>query len=202
MIIIGGIYSGVFSPTEAAAVVVIYAWRSTSDLSRIALEGSSSALVEAGSTSGSVMFIVASASLLAWVLNYFEAAQEASRLLLSATGNKMDPVVSHQRDHPDRGLSPGRHLHMYLLLPIVLPVALRLGVDPNHFGIIVVVNLAIGQITPPVGVNLFVACGISKISLGEISQGVWPLVAAEAVALLLITFIPALSLALPGWVGG
>lgn len=203
VIIIGGIYSGVFSPTEAAAVVVVYALAVDLLVYReLRWKDLPSAVVEAGSTSGSVMFIVASASLLAWVLNYFETAQEASRLLLSATGNKWILLLVINAMILIAGCLLDAISIMYLLLPIVLPVALGLGVDPNHFGIIVVVNLAIGQITPPVGVNLFVACGISKVSLGEISKAVWPLVAAEAVALVLITFIPALSLALPGWVGG
>ncbi len=198
VIIIGGIYSGVFSPTEAAAVVVVYAllvdlliyrelrWR---DIPK--------ALTEAGSTSGSVMFIVTSASLLAWVLNYFEVAQEASGLLLSITEQKWLLLLLINAVVLIAGCLLDAISIMYLLLPIVLPVALRLGVEPNHFGIIIVVNLAIGQITPPVGVNLFVACGISRTSLGDISRGVWPLVVAEGIALLFITYLPELSLVLP-----
>jgi len=198
VIIIGGIYSGVFSPTEAAAVVVVYAlaidllvyrelrWR---DVPR--------ALTEAGATSGGVLFIVASASLLAWVLNYFEVAQEASALLLSITEQKWLLLLLINGVILIAGCLLDAISIMYLLLPIMLPVTQQMGVDPNHFGIIVVVNLAIGQITPPVGVNLFVACGVSRVSLGEISRGVWPLVAAEAMALLLITYLPSLSLLLP-----
>ena len=85
----------------------------------------------------------------------------------------------------------------YVLLPILLPVVRALGIDLVHFGVIMTVNMAIGQITPPVGVNLFVACGIAKISMREISRAVVPMVAAQSVALLVITYWPDLSLWLP-----
>ena len=147
------------------------------------------------------MFIVASASLLAWVLNYFEIAQETSRLLLSVTQEKWLLLLLINAIVLIAGCLLDAISIMYLILPIVLPVAVQLGIDPNHFGIIVVVNLAIGQVTPPVGVNLFVACGISKVSLGDISKSAWPLVVAEIVALLLITYCPGISMLLPGWIG-
>jgi C4-dicarboxylate transporter DctM subunit len=84
----------------------------------------------------------------------------------------------------------------YIFIPIFMPVVRELGVDPVHFGIIVTINLAIGQITPPVGVNLFVASRIGGVGLGELSRAVLPLILAEVVALLLVTFVPALSLCL------
>jgi C4-dicarboxylate transporter DctM subunit len=82
----------------------------------------------------------------------------------------------------------------YVLLPILLPVVRSLGIDLVHFGVVMTVNLAIGQITPPVGVNLFVACGIAKISMREISRAVVPMVVAQTAALLLISYWPGLSL--------
>lgn len=198
VIIIGGIYSGVFSPTEAAAVVVVYALAVDVLVYReLRWKDLLSALCEAGATSGNVMFIVASASLLAWVLNWFDVVQEASEILLSLHMHKWITLLLMNAIVLVAGCVLDAISIMYLLMPILIPVAQKLGVDPNHFGIIVVVNLAIGQITPPVGVNLFVACGVSRTGLGEISRAVWPLIAAEVAALLLITFMPALSLALP-----
>jgi C4-dicarboxylate transporter DctM subunit len=85
----------------------------------------------------------------------------------------------------------------YVLLPILLPVVMALHIDLVHFGVIMTVNMAIGQITPPVGVNLFVACGIAKISMKEISRAVVPMVVAQVIALAVITFWPDLSLWLP-----
>ncbi len=89
----------------------------------------------------------------------------------------------------------------YIFVPILLPVATALGVDPVHFGIITTVNLAVGQVTPPVGVNLFVACAVGHVTLSQLSRAVLPIVAAEIVALLVITFVPALSLWLPNLLG-
>jgi len=82
-------------------------------------------------------------------------------------------------------------------VPLFLPVLTKLGVDPVHFGALMTVNLAIGQITPPVGVNLFVACGISGVEPRQVSRAVLPLIGAEVLALLLVTFVPQLSLWLP-----
>jgi len=86
---------------------------------------------------------------------------------------------------------------LYIFTPIMLPVALALGYDPIALGVVMTVNLAIGQVTPPVGVNLYVACGISKISLKEISKSVGPFVIASVVVLLLITYLPEIILFLP-----
>ena len=85
----------------------------------------------------------------------------------------------------------------YIMIPIFLPILGHFGINPVHFGIIMTANLAMGQITPPVGVNLFVASSISKVPVKEISRAVLPLLIVEAIALLLITYIPSLSLALP-----
>lgn len=83
---------------------------------------------------------------------------------------------------------------LYIFTPLFAPVALELGIDPIHLGVVMIVNLAIGLFTPPVGVNLYVACGIGKISLEDISKGIVPCLIAELVVLLLVTYIPAISL--------
>ncbi len=88
-----------------------------------------------------------------------------------------------------------------VLSPILLPIAMQFGVDPIHFGLIMVVNLAIGFITPPLGVNLFVTCGIAKISLEDISKAILPWVFLMVVLLMLLTFVPSISLALPRLLG-
>jgi len=84
-----------------------------------------------------------------------------------------------------------------ILAPIFLPLIIQMGIDPIHFGIIIVVNTAIGQVTPPLGVNLFVACGISKITLESISKAVIPFIVAMIVALILITYVPSVVMYLP-----
>lgn len=91
---------------------------------------------------------------------------------------------------------------MYILLPILLPVASRMGVDLIHLGCIMVFNLAIGLVTPPVGVNLYVGCGIAKIKLKEICRAVMPLIIASVLALLLVTYVQPISTLLPSLLGG
>ncbi|MBD3293850.1 MAG: TRAP transporter large permease subunit [Armatimonadia bacterium] len=90
----------------------------------------------------------------------------------------------------------------YIFLPVLLPVAAAIGIDPVHFGVVITVNLAIGQITPPVGINLVTASGISGLGIGAISRASLPFIAAEIAALLVITYVPALSLWIPALVSG
>ena len=94
-----------------------------------------------------------------------------------------------------------RTIVIILVVPVVMPLISAVGIDPVHFGVIMTVNLAIGQITPPVGVNLFVASSVSGVPMSRLYRAILPFIAAEALALLLVTFVPAISLALPGWLG-
>ena len=199
MIILGGIYGGVFTPTEAAAVAVIYSvgvdmfiYRSMklSDLLRIA--------GESGITSSVIMSIVVTASLFAWILNTQGIAQKGAAFLVSLTSNRILLLLLINAVLIAAGLILDAISIFYIFLPILLPVIHSIGVDPVHFGIIMTINLAVGQVTPPVGVNLVAASGVSNTSIKQISQAALPFIAGECAALILVTFVPELSLLLPG----
>jgi len=198
IIILGGIYGGVFTPTEAAAVAVIYSlavdifiYRSMKldDLFRIA--------GEAGVTSSVIMSIVVTASLFAWILNTQGLAAKGASFLISLTSNRWILLLFINLILVCAGLFLDAISIFYIFLPILLPVIYAINVNPLHFGIIMTVNLAIGQVTPPVGINLVAASGISSISIRKISQSAIPFIAGECVALLFVTYIPGLSLFFP-----
>lgn len=195
LIILGGIYGGVFTATEAATVAVVYGAivgffihrdLSLSDLPEI--------LVDTGVTTGVVMLLVCTASVFAWVLNTSGTAAAAASGLMHLASGKAVGLLLINGILILAGCFMDAISIFYVLLPILLPVVKALGVDLVHFGVIMTVNMAVGQITPPVGVNLFVACGIARIPMKEISRAVIPMVVAQSAALLVITFWPGLSL--------
>jgi len=202
VIILGGIYSGIFTAIESAAAAVMYAlivdvlvYRELKpkDLVRI--------LTDAGIVSAQVLIIVSCASLFAWILNDQGIAAGAAQGLTGLTSNKILLLLLINVMLIAAGCVLDAISIFYIFLPILLPVVDGLGIDRIHFGIIMTVNLAIGQVTPPVGVNLFVAGSISKVPLAKASRAALPIIAAEAAALLLITYIPQLSLFIPGMLG-
>ncbi|MCE5251503.1 TRAP transporter large permease [bacterium] len=200
VIILGGIYGGIFTPTEAAAVAVVYSiavdmfiYRSMKPGDIIRVAG------EAGITSSVIMSIVVTASLFAWILNTQGIAQKSAFYLVSLTKNPVLLLIIINAVLIAAGMILDAISIFYIFLPILLPVIRSLGVDPIHFGIIMTVNLAIGQVTPPVGVNLVAASGVSDTSIKRISRAALPLIIGECCALLLVTFIPKLSLVLPNF---
>ena len=199
VIILGGIYGGVFTPTEAAAVAAVYAffvavfvygdigWR---DVPRV--------LVEAARVTVMLMFIIANALLFAYVLTTERIPQDIAEQIVSwgmapwqflvvvnvmllIAGNFMEPT----------GI-------ILILAPILFPIASRMGIDPVHLGIIMTVNMEIGMITPPVGLNLFVTSGITGMSIMEVVRAALPWLSVLLVFLVLVTYIPIMSLWLPG----
>jgi C4-dicarboxylate transporter DctM subunit len=198
LIILGGIYGGVFTATEAAVVAVVYGVVVGFFIHRdLRLRDLPEILVDTGVTTGVVMLIVCTASLFAWVLNTSGVAAEAAAWLARFASGRVGGLFLLNGILLVAGCFMDAISIFYVLLPILLPVVKALGIDLVHFGVVMTVNMAIGQITPPVGVNLFVACGIAKISMREISRAVVPMVAAQSVALLVITYWPDLSLWLP-----
>ncbi|HEY5460214.1 MAG TPA: TRAP transporter large permease [Deferrimonas sp.] len=195
LIILGGIYGGIFTATEAATVAVVYGAivgffihcdLKLSDLPEI--------LIDTGVTTGVVMLLVCTASVFAWVLNTSGVAVAAAAGLMRLATGKIVGLLLINAILLVAGCFMDAISIFYVFLPILLPVVNALGIDLVHFGVVMTVNMAIGQITPPVGVNLFVACRIARISMKEISQAVLPMVAAQTAALLVISFWPDLSL--------
>lgn len=202
VIILGGIYGGVFTPTEAAGVAAVYGlfvgFFVYRELNLVKLK---KLLVDASVGSAVVMLIVSSASLFAWLITTEGAAQMASTAMMSFSKEPWVILLIINILVMIAGCFLDAISIFYILLPIFLPIVKLINVDPVLFGVILTVNVAIGQITPPVGVNLYVACNIADLSLTDISRAIMPFLIASLTALLLITYIPQISLWLPKLLG-
>ena len=196
VIILGGIYGGIFTPTEAAAVSAVYGLVVGVFIYRtIKLKDFKKILVDTASTTATVMFITAAATLFAYVLTRARIDQAISDSLISiSAGNKVIFLLIVNFVLLLAGMFLDSTSALYIFTPLFIPVAQELGINMIHFGTIMIVNLAIGLVTPPVGVNLYVACGIANVDLKKISVSAIPLLIAALVVLLLVTYIPALSL--------
>ena len=200
VIILGGIYGGIFTPTEAAAVsavyglvigIFVYKTLKIKQLKKI--------LIDTASTTATVMFITAAATLFAYVLTRARIDVAISSMLTDiAGGNQIIFLLIVNVVLLIAGCFLDSTSALYIFTPLFVPVAQALGMNLIHFGTIMIVNLAIGLVTPPVGVNLYVACGIADTSLKKISVSVIPLLVAALVVLLLVTYVPSLSLCLLG----
>ena len=200
VIILGGIYGGIFTPTEAAAVAAVYAFFVAVFIYRdISMIQVPKVLLDAAKITVMLMFLIANALLFAYVLTTERIPQEIAEqiismgmspwqflivvnILLLIAGNFMEPT----------GI-------ILILAPILLPIATQLGIDPVHLGIIMVVNLEIGMVTPPVGLNLFVTAGITGMSIMQVVRAALPWLSVLLVFLVLVTYIPSVSLWLPNW---
>jgi C4-dicarboxylate transporter DctM subunit len=202
VIILGGIYLGVFTPTEAAAVSAVYAFVVAVFVHRdLGLRDVPSVLAESAKTTAMLMFIIGNAMLFAFVLTTEQIPQAASLWIT------------------DLGLPPWGFLLMLNLLllvagsfmeatsvvlifaPIMFPIATQLGIHPVHLGIIMTVSMEIGMITPPVGLNLFVTSGVAELPVTRVVHAALPWLLVLLAMLALVTYVPAVSLALPGWLG-
>ena len=203
VIILGGIYGGIFTPTEAAAVSVVYGLFVGMVIYReVKLKDLFDICVDSAKTTGGIMLIVASASLFSYVCTKFGIADAASALLGSIAHNQFTFLLIVNIIFLIAGCFIDANSAMYIFIPVMLPVCKALGYDVVAFGVMATVNLAIGQVTPPVGVNLFVAIGIKikkgmEVTLQKISKAVMPMLAACVAVLLVVTYIPVTSTALP-----
>ena len=203
IIILGGIYGGIFTPTEAAAVSVVYGLFVGMVIYReVSIRDMFDILVDSAKTTGGIMLIVASASLFSFVCTKFGIAEAASTLLGNIAHNQFTFLLIVNIIFLIAGCFIDANSAMYIFVPIMLPVCKALGYDVVAFGVMATVNLAIGQVTPPVGVNLFVAISIKikkglEVTLQEISKAVVPMIAASVAVLLIVTYIPITSTFLP-----
>ena len=209
VIILGGIYGGIFTPTEAAAVSVVYALIVGIFIYReINFKNFIKIMVDSGKTTGSIMIIIGTAAVFSYVCTVHGISKAAQALLLDISGNKYVFLLIVNVIFLIAGCFVDANSAMYIFIPIMYPVALQLGINPIHFGVLSTVNLAIGQVTPPVGVNLFVAIGLAskmeglkdktRVTIASMSQAVWPMIVSCVIALMLITYIPWFSTALLG----
>ena len=196
VIILGGIYGGIFTPTEAAAVSVVYGlFVGVFIYKKIRFKEFYAILMDTTSTTATVMFITMAASLFAYVLTRARLDVTISSALENATGGS---VIIFFIIVNIILLIAGCFLDstsaLYIFTPLFVPVAQALGIDLIHLGVVMIVNLAIGLFTPPVGVNLYVACGVGNVNLKQISKAVVSLILAALIVLLLVTYIPKISL--------
>jgi len=202
VIVLGGILGGVFTATEAAAVAVAYAFLLAVGMYReIPVQSLPSLMLRAGKTTAIVMLLIAASQAMGWFLAYEQIPQAVSQALL---GLSEQPIVIFLLINLLL-LAVGTFLDMtpavLIFTPIFLPVATELGMDPIHFGIMLIANLCIGLCTPPVGTCLFVGCSVGNIPISRATRAMLPFYGAMVLALLIITYIPAVSMTLPGWFG-
>ncbi|TXI90119.1 MAG: TRAP transporter large permease subunit [Burkholderiaceae bacterium] len=198
VIVMGGIYSGIFTPTEAAAIAAVYAFIIAvfvyKDLNWKAVP---KVLIDSAAMSAMLLYIITNAVLFSYLMTYENIPQEMAawilghgfgvvgflfvvNILLLLAGNVMEPSSI-----------------VLIMAPILFPVAMKLGIDPVHFGLIMVVNMEVGMCHPPVGLNLYVASGITKMGISELTVAVLPWLMTMIGFLLLITYVPILSTWLP-----
>ena len=202
VIVLGGILGGVFSATEASAIAVAYALIVGAGLYReIALRQLPDILLRSARTTSVVMLLVGTSQAISWALAYERIPQTASAALLDVSQNPVVILLIVNALLLVVGMFMDMTPAVLVFTPILLPAAIGLGVDPVHFGIIMIANLCIGLCTPPVGTCLFVGCSVGRTTIARVAPPAIPIFIAMAVALLLITYIPALSLALPRWLG-
>ncbi len=197
-IVMGGIYGGIFTPTEAAAIAAVYAFIITVFVYRdLKLREVPKALLSAANTSSMLLYIITNAVLFSFLMTNEHIPQNMAawivaqhfslwtfllvvNIVLLAAGNVMEPSSI-----------------LLIMAPILFPIATSLGVDPVHFGILMAVNMEVGLCHPPVGLNLYVASGIARMGISELTIAVLPWLAVMLAFLLLITYVPALSITLP-----
>jgi C4-dicarboxylate transporter DctM subunit len=202
VIVIGGIYTGIFTPTEAAAVSAVYAFiiavfvykdLSLADVPRV--------LLSSANMSAMLLYIITNAVLFSFLMTSEQIPQAMAawmverglgsvtfllvcNIMLLLAGNVMEPSSI-----------------ILIMAPILFPVATQLGIDPIHFGILMTVNMEVGMCHPPVGLNLYVASGIAKMGITELTVAVWPWLLTMLIFLVIVTYVPSISLVLPKLLG-
>ena len=202
VMVLGGIYAGLFTPTEAAAMAAVYAFIiAVFVYKELKLTEVPRVLLRAASMSAMILYIVTNAAVFSWLLTSEQIPQSMAEwmtaqgfgitafllvinIVLLAAGNFMDPSAI-----------------TLIMAPILFPMAAALGVHPVHLGILMAVNMEVGLCHPPVGLNLYVAAGITKMGIGELTIAVLPWLATMLVFLVMVTYIPEISLWLPRLLG-
>lgn len=198
VIIIGGIYGGIFTPTEAAAVSAIWAlFVSIVIYKDIKIQELGDVFFESAKTSGIILFIIANASIFAYFLTLENIPEMLTQFVLHMHLNKVMFLIAVNIILLIAGNFMEPSSIIMIMVPLLLPIAKTLGIDPIHFGVIITINMELGMLTPPVGLNLFVASGITGEPIKEVVKSVLPWFLVMLIGLLLITYIPEISLWLP-----
>ena len=202
VVVMGGIYTGIFTPTEAAAMAAVYAFIVAVFIYRdMPLSRVPKVLLDSASMSAMLLYIITNAVLFSFVMTSEQIPQNMAawiqgqnlsvwvfllvvNIILLMAGNFMEPSSI-----------------VLIMAPILFPVAMSLGIDPVHFGILIIVNMEVGMCHPPVGLNLYVASGITKMGITELTVAVWPWLLTMLIFLGLVTYVPAISLWFPRMIG-
>lgn len=191
LIILGGIFSGIFTPSEAAVIAVNYAILISFLVHRdMSLRQLYDIVLRAGITTAVIMFVIAASSVLSWTLSSWQVPNQIASAALSLSSNPYVLLLLIMAVILVAGVFLETASALIILTPMLLPLAAQLGLDTVHFGIIIVVGLAIGMVTPPVAINLFVASTIAGLPIERIARAVMPYLATLLVVYLLIAFVP------------
>lgn len=202
VIIVGGALSGVFTVTESGAIGAIYAIGITALVYRsLDWAAFTTAVVRAVRTTGMVMILVACASAFGYLLAFYQVPTKMTSLLYYVSDNPIIILLVLNLMLLVLGMIMDMAALILICTPIFLPVATGLGMDPIHFGIMLLMNLGLGLCTPPVGACLFVGCAIGGVPIERAVKSIWPFYIAILVALMLVTFVPAISMTLPNLIG-
>jgi len=200
VIILGGILSGVFTATESASIACLYAFAVTMLVYRDYRWRDLPKLVHRTvKTVAMVMILIGFASGFGYIMALMQLPAMLTQLLLSVSDNKYAILLMINVMLLVLGCLMDLAPLLLICTPILLPVAVQIGIDPVHFGIVMLVNLGVGLVTPPVGATLFVGCAVGKVRMEDVVRTIWPFYLAMLVVLGLVTYVPAISMWLPGF---
>ena len=206
VIILGGIYAGIFTPTEASAVAVVYGFVVSFFIYReLKLEDIPKVLLHTAKLTGTVMLVLATASMFSFVLVFERIPHLLAELITTYAYNWIVFILFVHVVFFILGMIMDALPPIIILTPILVPVAVELGMDPIHIGILIAANVGVGMISPPVGICLYVACGIANTKIEDVVPRLLPYLVILAITLMIITFFPSITLFLPrllGYAGG
>jgi tripartite ATP-independent transporter DctM subunit len=201
VIILGGILGGVFTPTEAAAAAVMYVLFLSLCYRSLSLRGLYDVLLRTARTTGSIMLIVSAASLFGWVIARERGPQMLAEFLLNVTDNPYVFLLLVNLALLVIGMLLEPVAALLITVPVLMPVATEFGIDPLHLGIVMILNLVIGLLSPPVGLVLYVLSSVTGASVQQVMWGTLPFLLPLGITLIIVTFVPAVSLWLPHLLG-
>jgi tripartite ATP-independent transporter DctM subunit len=201
IVVIGGIIAGYFTATEASAIAVLYTLILSMIYKQVTFSHLPAILLRTVGITAIVLLLVGTSMGLSWVMSYANIPQSVSQGLLAISDNKFIILLIINLILLFVGIFMDMTPAVLIFTPIFLPVVVDLGMDPIHFGIIMVVNLSVGLCTPPVGSVLFIGCSVAKINIQEVIRPLLPMFAAMIIVLMVITYLPKISLWLPGLLG-
>ena len=201
-IVLGGIYGGIFTPPEAGAVAAVYTFLLSVVVYReLDLPGVWRVLIKSGITTAAIMIVVGGANILGFIVTFEQVPQAVARFMLSYADSQALILLALNLLFLVAGMFVNASAAVVILVPIVMPVVVMAGIDPVFFGILAVVNLGIGTVTPPLGINLFIVSGIAQIPMDRLIRELGPVMAVLMLDLLIFIFSPGLLLWLPNTYG-